>query len=99
MLPEQEKSFWEFYNQARNNKVLGDKTSLMIHLAASMAVGCYPCMRHYLKQQKTTGLTDEEIHAIEAIVMAVSAGRVMMQHAEARTKFDSSSESSCRDSS
>lgn len=31
-------------------------------------------------------MTDDEVPAIEAIVMAVSAGRVMMQHKEASCK-------------
>ena len=73
MLDNQERAFWDFYNTARHNNVLDDKTSLMIHLAASMAVGCYPCMRHYHMQKKTVGMTEEEVSAIEAIVMAVSA--------------------------
>jgi hypothetical protein len=34
--------FSEFYDSARNNEVLEPKTTLMIHLAASMAVACYP---------------------------------------------------------
>ena len=33
-------------------------------------------------------LSDDEIHAVESIVMAVSAGRVMMQHADAREAKD-----------
>ncbi len=96
MLKNQEKAFWEFYNTARHNGILDEKTSLMIHLAAAMAVGCYPCMRHYLKQQQAAGLSDEEIHAIESIVMAVSAGRVMLQHAEARSHDDPAAGTGCR---
>ncbi len=43
MLPEkQNKAFTEFYNSAKNNDILDSKTTLMIHMAASMAVGCYP---------------------------------------------------------
>ena len=53
-------------------------------------------MRHYLMQQKTVGLSDDEIHAIEAIVMAVSAGRVMMQHADARNKGARVADSDCK---
>jgi len=83
MLQDQEKAFWEFYNAAKNQDVLDAKTSTMLHLAAAMAVGCYPCMRHYLAQKKLVGMTDDEVHAIEAIVMAVSAGRVLMQHQDA----------------
>jgi hypothetical protein len=43
MLPEkQEKSFNDFYKAARSNKILDPKTTLMIHLATAMSVGCYP---------------------------------------------------------
>jgi hypothetical protein len=43
MLPEmQQKAFINFYDSARNNDILDPKTTLMIHLAAAMAVGCYP---------------------------------------------------------
>jgi len=39
---EQRKSFGAFYESARYNEVLDSKTTLMIHLSAAMAVGCYP---------------------------------------------------------
>jgi hypothetical protein len=43
MLPEiQKNAYTEFYNSARYNKILEPKTSLMLHMAAAMAVGCYP---------------------------------------------------------
>jgi hypothetical protein len=43
MLPEkQHKASGEFYKPARHNKVLEPKTTLMLHLATSMAVACYP---------------------------------------------------------
>ena len=40
---------------------------------------------------------EDEIHAIESIVMAVSAGRVMMQHAEARDRDDCAGRNRCDD--
>ena len=40
-------------------------------------------MEHYLGVAKEQGLTDEEIGAVESIVMAVSAGRVRAQFLEA----------------
>ncbi len=40
-------------------------------------------MRHYLGVAKKQGVTDEEIGAVEAIVMAVQGGRVKAQFAEA----------------
>ncbi len=38
----QKKAYDNFYDSARNNEILDSKTTLMIHLAAAMAVGCYP---------------------------------------------------------
>jgi len=43
MLPEkQSQAYTDFYDAARHNEILEPKTTLMIHLAAAMAVGCYP---------------------------------------------------------
>ena len=43
MLPEkQNKAYTDFYDSARKNEILEPKTTLMIHLAAAMAVGCGP---------------------------------------------------------
>lgn len=82
MLEKQKKAFNEFYKSARYSGVLNDKTSLMVHLGVAMALGCYPCMRVYLEQVDKVGLSDDEINAIEAIVMAVSAGKVREQFNE-----------------
>jgi hypothetical protein len=43
-------------------------------------------MDSYLGVAKEEGITDAEIGAIQAIVMAVSAGRVSVQFAEVRAK-------------
>lgn len=42
VLKKQNKLFDEFYDSARYNDILNSKTTLMIHLASAMAVGCYP---------------------------------------------------------
>ncbi len=43
MLPkDQEKAFSAFYDSGRRNDVLDEKTTLLIHLATAMAVGCIP---------------------------------------------------------
>ena len=43
MLPEKQlKAYNDFYDSARHNEILEPKTTLMIHLAAAMAVACYP---------------------------------------------------------
>ena len=43
MLPEKQKNkYRQFYDSARNNDILEPKTTLMLHMAAAMAVGCYP---------------------------------------------------------
>ena len=43
-------------------------------------------MRHYLGVAKEQGITEEEIGAAEAVVMAVSACRIRTQLADARSK-------------
>lgn len=36
-------SRWEaFYDSARHNDILDERTTVMLHLATAMAVGCYP---------------------------------------------------------
>ena len=43
MLPKKQiKTYSDFYDSARCNEILEPKITLMIHLAAAMAVGCYP---------------------------------------------------------
>ena len=32
----------QFYDSARNNQALDERTKIMLHLAASMALGCEP---------------------------------------------------------
>ena len=38
----QKRAFAEFYRAACNNEQLDARTTLMIHLAAALAIGCYP---------------------------------------------------------
>jgi hypothetical protein len=39
---ERGKLFNAFYESARHNDVLDERTTLLLHLASAMAVGCYP---------------------------------------------------------
>ena len=43
MLPEKQKSAYEqFYESTAKNELLDPKTTVMIQLAASFVIGCYP---------------------------------------------------------
>jgi hypothetical protein len=43
MLPgKQEKAYRAFYDAARHNDELDEKTTLLLHLASAFALGCYP---------------------------------------------------------
>jgi len=43
MLPKRQKqAFEDFYKSARGNEILDPKTTLLIHMASAMALGCYP---------------------------------------------------------
>lgn len=49
-------------------------------------------MEHYFGVAKEQGITQEEIGAVESIVMAVSAGRVNAQFRESRAQSKSREE-------
>lgn len=88
MLPEkQQQSFGEFYDTVRHNDILEPKTTLLLHLGAAMALGCSPCMEYYLGQVEKEAITAEEIGAVQAVVMAVSAGRVNAQLREVEQRM------------
>lgn len=88
MLPEQnQRAFGGFYDSARHTTILEPKTTLLIHLAAAMALGCSPCMRYYLKQADKAGVAPEEVGAVQAVVMAVSAGKVNAQLREVERRM------------
>lgn len=43
MLPEKQKQTYEaFYESTAKNEILDQKTTVMIQLAASFVIGCYP---------------------------------------------------------
>lgn len=50
-------------------------------------------MEHYLGVAREEGITDDEIGAVQSIVMAVSAGRVESQFREATTRGQASAQS------
>ena len=79
-------TFEAFYDAVRHNEVLPAKTTYLLHLATAMAVGCVPCMEYYLKQKEQEGASEAEISTVQAIVMAVSSGRVNAQLREAELK-------------
>ena len=89
MLPEKQKeAYTKFYDSTNDNKILDPKTTVMIQLASSFAIACYPWMEHFFGVAKEKGLTDDEIGAVQSIVMAVSAGRVRAQFQDAMEKID-----------
>ena len=50
-------------------------------------------MEHYLGVAREEGVTDDQVGAVQSIVMAVSAGRVEAQFREARARGGSSTRS------
>jgi len=45
-------------------------------------------MEHFFGVAKENGLTDEEIGTVQALVMAVAAGRIRAQFREARADLE-----------
>jgi len=83
MIPENlKKSFIDFHNSMISNEVLDPKTTFMIEMGAAMAVGCYPCMEKLTGVAADKGVSEAELGTIQAVVMAVSAGRIFNQYRE-----------------
>ena len=83
MIPENlKKSFIDFHKSMISNDVIDPKTTFMIELGAAMAVGCYPCMEKLTGVAADKGVSEAELGTIQAIVMAVSSGRVFNQYRE-----------------
>jgi alkylhydroperoxidase/carboxymuconolactone decarboxylase family protein YurZ len=79
----QKETFGDFWKSTHFNDFLDTKTSVMIQLASAMALGCYPGMRDLSEAAQKEGVTKEEIGAVRAIVMAVSAAKVNRQYKDA----------------
>jgi alkylhydroperoxidase/carboxymuconolactone decarboxylase family protein YurZ len=83
MIPENlKKSFIDFHKSIIANEILDPKTTFMIEMGAAMAVGCYPCMEKLTSVAADKGVSEAELGTIQAIVMAVSSGRVFNQYRE-----------------
>jgi alkylhydroperoxidase/carboxymuconolactone decarboxylase family protein YurZ len=93
MLPEkQQKAYNAFSDSAHHNEILDDKTTALILLSVSMALGCYPWMDHFLGVAKERKVTDKEIGAAQSLAMVVSAAKVRAQFREVRSKGASGKE-------
>ena len=88
MIPENlKKSFIDFHKSIISNDIIDPKTTFMIEMGAAMAVGCYPCMEKLTMAAKEKGVSEEELGTIQAIVMAVSSGRIFNQYREVCKRF------------
>jgi alkylhydroperoxidase/carboxymuconolactone decarboxylase family protein YurZ len=90
MIPENlKKSFIDFHKSIISNDIIDPKTTFMIEMGAAMAVGCYPCMEKLTRAAEEKGVSEEELGTVQAIVMAVSAGRVFNQYREVCKRLES----------
>ena len=90
MMPQKlKKSFKQCHDEMVENGIIDPKTAFMIQIGAAMAVGCYPCMEILTGAAPEKGVSDEELGTIQAIVMAVSAGRVFNQYREVCARIES----------
>lgn len=90
MIPDNlKKSFIDFHKSMISNDVIDPKTTFMIEMGAAMAVGCYPCMEKLTRAAEEKGVSEEELGTVQAIVMAVSAGRVFNQYREVCKRLES----------
>lgn len=89
------KSFKQFHDEMISNGVIDPKTTFMIEMGAAMAVGCYPCMEMLTGIAGEKGVSEEELGTIQAIVMAVSAGKAFNQYREVCARLEPKVSSCC----
>ena len=83
MMPQHLKQgFAHFHKTVVNNGILDPKTTFMIQMGVAMAIGCYPCMEILTGMAGERGVSEQELGAIHAIAMLVSAGSVFNQYRE-----------------
>ena len=96
MMPKNLKmSFKKFHDDMTSNGVIDPKTTFMIQMGAAIAVGCYPCMEMLTVMAGEKGVSEEELGTIQAIVMAVSAGRVFHQYRDACARLEPKESACC----
>ncbi|MDY0039155.1 MAG: carboxymuconolactone decarboxylase family protein [Desulforhabdus sp.] len=96
MMPKNlKKSFKQFHDAMIENGVIDPKTTFMIEMGAAMAVGCYPCMEILTAMAGGKGVSEEELGVIEAVVMAVCAGKVFNQYREVCSRVEPEVRSCC----
>ena len=81
-------TYTEFYNSTKANEHLSDRESLLVGLAAAMAMNCLACQRFYLLECKKKGISRGDISEVLAKVMAVSAGQKRLQFQEVLDRFE-----------
>ena len=80
MLTEEQKAvFFKFYENAKYNDLIPAKYAHLIHTAVAMSIGCLPWMEVYFSGAEEMDISEEEIAAVRAMVMAVSAGKVFYE--------------------
>ena len=88
MTERQELKYREFYDTTRENECLSRRESLLVGLAAAMAVNCIPCQRYYLQDCKKEGISKGDVSEVLAKVMAVSAGQKRLQFQEVLDRYE-----------
>ena len=88
MTERQRAKYREFYDSTRENEFLSRRESLLVGLAASMAVNCLPCQRYYLEDCRSAGISKGDISEGLAKVMALSAGQKRLQFQEVLDRFE-----------
>lgn len=80
---DQEKAFLAFVDQVRNNSLLDPQVTVLVFLAAAMALGCPRCIQRFAGMARQSGVSEEQIGAVASAAMAVAAGAVRNRCLEA----------------
>ena len=74
MLNEKQQQAFANFSKTIPGSVLDKKTNYLVKTAVAIALSCHPWMEHLFGGAEENGITQEELGAVVANVMVVSAG-------------------------
>jgi len=85
----------EFLGRTHETALLTDREKQLIGLAVTMTRGCHVCTRGRIEKARLSGIGDDVLNAMAAMVSAVNAGVAAATAREAFRQADAASAEAC----
>jgi|SRR5579872_6638106 len=85
----------DYLSRTHETRLLSDREKQLIGLAVTMTRGCQVCTRGRIEKARASGLEDDLLNALIAVVSAVNAGVTAATAREAFRMADEAKAESC----